>query len=358
MLLKSLIRMNFKTLITTCFSIVFALFLIPQAHAADISASLARMDAIIKEMQTLRDEFAKLSAVTTAPTVQPSGSVLGAQSNSFFTQKLELGETNSDIKKIQKLLATDKEIYPYGVASGMFGPKTEEAIRNLQTRFGLNPVGVVGPATKALLELFIAAYPDDVYPADVLKKKPTVLGASTSVVTPVPVTPVPTPTTPVSTTGLKTVSSMIAEYDSGDATVKIKYKDGTTQTFEIEADSKMDVIDQLAVKTGQKKATILGVIEFKSGSSSNNDDEDKAQEALDDAEDAIDDVQNDIDDADSDVDTSDAEDLLDEADDLFDDAQDAFDDEDYEEAIDLAQEAEDKADDAANELEDAIDDAA
>jgi peptidoglycan hydrolase-like protein with peptidoglycan-binding domain len=351
--------MNSKIILTTCFSIVFAILLIPQAQAADISASLARMDAIIKEMQTLRDEFAKLSAVTVAPAVQPSGSVLGAQLSSFFTQKLELGETNSDIKKIQKLLATDKEIYPYGVASGMFGPKTEEAIKNLQTRFGLNPVGVVGPATKSLLELFIAAYPDDVYPADVLKKKPTVLGASTSVV------PMPTPAavatvvTPAASAGLKTISSMTAEYDSGDATVKIKYSDGTSETFDIEADSKMGVIDQLAVKTGQKKATILGVIEFRSGAARNDvDEEDQAQEALDDAEDAIDDVQNDIDDADSDVDTNDAEDLLDEADDLLDDAQDAFDDEDYEDALDLAQEAEDVADEAADELEDAIGDAA
>lgn len=348
--------MNIKILLITCFSIVFGLLLIPSVHAADISASLARMDAIIKEMQTLRDEFAKISAVATVPAVQPSGSVLGAQSSSFFTQKLELGETNSDIKKIQKLLATDKEIYPYGVSSGMFGPKTEEAIKNLQTRFGLNPVGVVGPATRELLELFIATYPDDVYPADVLKKKPTVLGASTSVVTPSPVAP--TPTTPVGTAGLKTISSMSAEYDSGDATVKIKYTNGTSETIDIEADSKMGVIDQLATKTGQKKSIILGVIEFRSGDARNDvDEEDQAQEALDDAEDAIDDVQSDIDDADSDVNTNDAEDLLDEAGDLLDDAQDAFDDEDYEDALDLAKEAEDKADDAANELEDAIDDA-
>jgi peptidoglycan hydrolase-like protein with peptidoglycan-binding domain len=351
--------MNSKTISTTCFTLVFGLLLVPQVHATDISASLARMDAIIKEMQTLRDEFAKLSAVTVTPAVQPSGSVLGTQANSFFTQKLELGETNSDIKKIQKLLATDKEIYPYGVASGMFGPKTEEAIKNLQSRFGLNPVGVVGPATRELLELFIAAYPDDMYPADVLKKKPTVLGASTNIIPVTPVVPTPGPTTPVISGALKALSSMIAEYDNGDATVKIKYTNGTSETIDIEADSKMGVIDQLAAKTGQKKATILGVIEFRSGDARNDgDEEDQAQEALDDAEDAIDDVQSEIDDADSDVDTSDAEDLLDEADDLLDDAQDAFDDEDYEDALDLAQEAEDMADEAADELEDAIDDAA
>ena len=141
-----------------------------RAHGADIAQSLAKMDALIKEMQALRAEFAALAGA--APSVvTPSGSVLGAQTKTFFTQSLALGVTNSDIEKIQKLLATDPAIYPYGVVSGFFGPKTEEGVKNFQTRFGLAAVGVVGPSTKTLFELFFAAYPDDVYPNDVLQKK-------------------------------------------------------------------------------------------------------------------------------------------------------------------------------------------
>ena len=121
--------MRYQFLLVALMMIVSITVSIPQVYASDMSASLARMDAIIKEMQSLRAEFASLSTAVNVSTVVPKGEVLGAQSTSFFTQKLELGETNSDIKKMQKLLATDKSIYPYGVSSGMFGPKTTEGIK-------------------------------------------------------------------------------------------------------------------------------------------------------------------------------------------------------------------------------------
>jgi peptidoglycan hydrolase-like protein with peptidoglycan-binding domain len=236
------------------------------------------MDAIIKEMQTLRGEFAKLTETTPVTALTPAPAVLGASSGkSFFTQSLELGETNSDIKKIQKLLATDPSIYPYGVASGFFGPKTEEGIKNFQTRFGLNAVGAVGPSTKALLELFFSAYPDDVYPSDVLKKKPTVLGVSTSVPPPAPKPTVPTVVTPVSSSG-KTVNSMTADYEDGEADVTIKYTDGTKKTINVTGDSKLKIIDAVALALGEKKATVLSKIEFISGGKSDDDDEDEDED--------------------------------------------------------------------------------
>jgi hypothetical protein len=76
---------------------------VPQAQAADLSASLARMDAIIKEMQTLRTEFAKISESVPVSTVAlvPAPAVLGAQSQSFFTQSLAVGETKVILKKFK-----------------------------------------------------------------------------------------------------------------------------------------------------------------------------------------------------------------------------------------------------------------
>lgn len=224
------------------------------ANAADITATLSRMDAIIKEMQALRSEFASLAGTASTP---HSGAVLGASTKVFLTKSLEVGETNTDIAKIQKLLATDKDIYPYGVSSGLFGPKTEEAIKKFQSRFNLNPVGVIGPATRALFELYFNAYPDDVYPDGVLLKKPTVLGIAVSQ----PTLPAII-TQPVTVGGGGSLASITAVYESGNAKVTVKYSDGKKESFDIQSNSKLGVIDAVALKLGQKKAVILGLIEF------------------------------------------------------------------------------------------------
>lgn len=255
------------------FSIALVVAITPSAHA-DVQASLVRMDAIIKEIQSLREEFAKLASVQA---VVPLPAVLGASTKSVLTQNIVLGETNSDIKKIQKLLATDKEIYPYGVSSGLFGPKTEEAIKNFQTRFGLKAVGVVGPATKALFEVFFAAYPGDIYPADVLKKKPAVVVPTTLA----PVVTAPVVTTPaISTPNTSGFKIITASYTGSKADVKVIYTDGTKTTLIATGDSKLKIIDAVALSLGQSKATILSHIEFVS--SNNDEDEDEEEDEDDD----------------------------------------------------------------------------
>ena len=98
-----MVSMRHSFLIVPVFVLLLFVSSISNAYAVDVSASLYRMDAIIAEMQKLRAEFASLASVT--PVVQPTSAVLGASTKSFFTQSLEVGATNSDIKKIQKLLA-------------------------------------------------------------------------------------------------------------------------------------------------------------------------------------------------------------------------------------------------------------
>lgn len=260
--------MRYLLLLFIVTALSFSTFSASKVEAADVTAALARMDAIIKEIQLLRTEFASLAQTSSQV---PSGAVLGASAKASLTQSLELGVTNSDIKKIQKLLATDPLIYPYGVSSGFFGPKTEEGIKNFQARFNLDPVGEIGPATKSLLELFFAAYPDDIYPTDVLKKKPQVLGASTSV-TPAPVTTIP------SVTSGKSVESITAFLQKGGKSkVTITYTNGTDEKATIAGDTKLQVVDSIAIKLGQTRAQILAKIEFTSGDDNedSNDDEDE-----------------------------------------------------------------------------------
>lgn len=307
----------------------------PQAHAVDATAALKRIDAIIAEMQSLRAEFAALTASAVVST--PAPVVQGAVSGGILGDDLAFGSTNDDIKKIQRLLATDAAIYPYGVASGFFGPKTQEAIRMFQSRFGLDTVGVVGPSTRALLEVFFASYPSENYPVDILKQaKPTAKPVATAQTT----APASTP----STAGAKEINVTVEDDES---LIEIVFSDGNRKGYVADTEDEDEVIAFIVRKTSLTVAQVTAAIDFeKKRSSSSRDDnnEDDAEDAMDDAEEAIDEADDEIDDADEDGDDVDwAEDTLDDAKDLLDDAEKAYDDEEYDESVELAEEAEEMA---------------
>jgi peptidoglycan hydrolase-like protein with peptidoglycan-binding domain len=311
---------------------------------------LLRIDALILEMQLVKKEVETL----TGGSVTPTGSVLGAQTTEVFTESLAYGETNDDIAKIQTLLATDPEIYPYGVVSGFFGPNTEEAIRNLQTRVGLDPVGAIGPATTELLEGYMRMYPSGDFPADALKQKPQVLGASTTA-------PPSTPSSP--TTGTVSGSNPLlwvdAEHDRGEVEVSARFKNGDRESFIVDANSENEAATEIASRLGLSYSFVKEVIIFveKDDDDDNDHDEDDAEEAIEEAEEAIDDADDEIFEAEEDGEDVDfALDTLDEAEDALDEAEDAFDDEDWDEAVELAEEAKDLAEEAEDRIGEEEDD--
>lgn len=69
-----------------------------------------------------------------------------------FNKDLIIGNRSDDVKRLQQLLATDKSIYPEGLATGLYGPMTQKAVRAFQKKYGLPQVGRVGPATRAKLQ--------------------------------------------------------------------------------------------------------------------------------------------------------------------------------------------------------------
>ncbi|MEZ4200717.1 MAG: peptidoglycan-binding protein [Candidatus Paceibacterota bacterium] len=344
----------------TVFGVVMGLALVvaPVAQAANVSDILARMDEIIKEMQSLRTEFDGLSAQVPA-NGSTAGSVLGAQTSARLTQTIAYGETNEDIRLIQLLLRTDPDIYPYGVASGFFGDNTTEAIRNLQSRFNLDPVGVVGPATTALLEAFFAKYPGTDFPSDALASDPRVKGASTSAgdsglsgqIAAVQAE-ISKLTGSGSTGSTGSVRSIEAEFDRGEASVKIEYINGNTKRLIVAADDEDELVEAINDRTGLSTSVIRAALEIEEEDKDDNDaDEDDAEDALDDAEDALDDAEEAIEEADDDGDDVDwAEDTLKEAEELFEEAEDAYDDEDWDEAVEKAEEAKDLAEEAEDRI--------
>ena len=327
-------------------AVVLALLLISTpAHAMTVNDAVAKIEAMIAEMETLKAELSNLTIVVPTPAVQ------GVQSGSVLTMDLSYGATNEDIARIQRLLATDPSIYEYGVDSGFFGPKTQEAIRNFQARFGLDTVGVIGPSTTALLELFMSTYPDENYPADVLQQgRPTgtVLGDSTtsSVVT----APVPTPTSPSSQSTYRSIS---IEEEDQEFVVRSYNQDGSRNRDVLVYPEDVDELyEMVAEKLDISEATVRDLVDEDNDWFNNNrHDEDDAEKAIEDADEALDEVRSRIREAEDDGDdVEDADELYDEGRDLLRDAKDAFDEEEWDDAVEYAEEAEELAEEAEDEL--------
>lgn len=68
-----------------------------------------------------------------------------------FKKTLQRGMRGKDVKILQEFLKQSPEIYPQGLVTGYFGPLTEMAVKRLQESQGIEPVGIVGPKTKAKL---------------------------------------------------------------------------------------------------------------------------------------------------------------------------------------------------------------
>lgn len=85
--------------------------------------------------------------------VQPSVSGL-------FTENLSRDMHNSDVSRLQQLLASDPSLYPEGLITGYFGALTEQAVQRFQAKYGIvrsgtpdsTGYGSVGPKTRVKLQ--------------------------------------------------------------------------------------------------------------------------------------------------------------------------------------------------------------
>lgn len=69
-----------------------------------------------------------------------------------FTQFLTRGSQGPEVVSLQQILGRDPAIYPEGLITGYFGPLTEAAVKRLQEKYEIEPLGIVGPKTRAILE--------------------------------------------------------------------------------------------------------------------------------------------------------------------------------------------------------------
>lgn len=88
-----------------------------------------------------------VATTPSAPAVSAPVSVVSMAP--VLMKEINPGARSDEVMKLQELLAQDSEIYPDGIVSGYYGPKTTAAVRKFQQKYGLPAVGRVGPATLA-----------------------------------------------------------------------------------------------------------------------------------------------------------------------------------------------------------------
>lgn len=79
--------------------------------------------------------------------------------NVIFSKMLMRGFSGADVQKLQVILMTSPiggtDIYPEAITSGYFGILTEKAVKRFQAKYGIEPLGMLGPKTRAKLNELI-----------------------------------------------------------------------------------------------------------------------------------------------------------------------------------------------------------
>ncbi|MBI2086890.1 MAG: peptidoglycan-binding protein [Candidatus Zambryskibacteria bacterium] len=114
--------------------VIIFLVLIPATTLAQTASSTADLQALIKQLQA---QIAELQA-----------QVQSIKTELKITRALAKGATGDDVKQLQEFLKTIPGVYPEGLVTGYFGPLTEQAVRRLQEKEGIEAIGIVGPRTE------------------------------------------------------------------------------------------------------------------------------------------------------------------------------------------------------------------
>lgn len=115
--------------------------MVAAALAVGLFAPAFALADTASSIQTLLDQIKSLQAQIASLQQQRQQDV------SSLISMLHQGSTGDQVKVLQALLAADSSIYPEGVISGFYGPKTAAAVRRFQKAHGIRAAGYVGPAT-------------------------------------------------------------------------------------------------------------------------------------------------------------------------------------------------------------------
>jgi peptidoglycan hydrolase-like protein with peptidoglycan-binding domain len=95
--------------------------------------------------------------IASTPNVTTPSAATPSASSVVFLKNLSFGMSSEDVRRLQTLLASDKDVYPEGIVSGYFGSLTLKAVERFQVKHGIAGPGTagygnVGPKTRAKLQ--------------------------------------------------------------------------------------------------------------------------------------------------------------------------------------------------------------
>jgi peptidoglycan hydrolase-like protein with peptidoglycan-binding domain len=101
---------------------------------------------------TLSFSLLFMALLLVVPTALPSKARAESIANkAIVDRQLDFGARGQAVLTLQALLASDAEVYPEGMITGYFGPLTRAAVIRFQNKYGILPVGRVGPVTMGKL---------------------------------------------------------------------------------------------------------------------------------------------------------------------------------------------------------------
>jgi len=104
------------------------------AETTNTASPDSLISQLMKQIETLKTQIAALQQQATL--VKNTQTEI-KQTLSMIKQ-LNVGSKGEDVKLLQKILATDPEIYPKGYITGFFGQLTKEAVKKFQQKAGIN----------------------------------------------------------------------------------------------------------------------------------------------------------------------------------------------------------------------------
>ena len=113
---------------------------LPVVSFAQTATSTSDLQLLIQQLQ---DQVRQLKAQI----VQLNSEVEAVKTELKFTKALQRGATGDEVKELQEFLKKFPDIYPEGLVTGYFGPRTEEAVKKFQEKQGIEAIGVIGPKT-------------------------------------------------------------------------------------------------------------------------------------------------------------------------------------------------------------------
>lgn len=138
----------FTKQISTAFllAFLFAGVVSAQTSNTSIQAQLELIANLTKQINALQEQVKSLKQQQKTETKE-------------LIKMLRQGDSGDDVKTLQALMAADPDIYPEGLITGFFGPKTAKAVMKFQKKHGLSQVGHVGPKTAEKLRELLKIHP-------------------------------------------------------------------------------------------------------------------------------------------------------------------------------------------------------